>query len=78
VERAPDDLYQDSAFPNYHYMKSVLEGQELKTTMFRAAEPDNPDSKFEAKDSFVITAKRQRPVSVPVGAAKTKANSAKP
>ncbi len=62
IERTPDDKYQDTAFPNYHYLKSVLEGQTLKSTMYRAAEPDKADSAFEEKDSFTITAKARKPV----------------
>ncbi len=78
VERTPDDKYQDTAFPNYHYVKCVLEGQTLKSTMYRAAEPDKADSAFEEKDSFTITAKQHKPV--PVGAAvhKAVASPAKP
>jgi hypothetical protein len=57
VERTPDDLYQGKEFPNYHYLKFVLEGRELKGVMYRAADPDNPDSPFEVKDSFTIAAK---------------------
>jgi len=57
VERTPDDLYQGTEFPNYHYLKFVLQGQELKGVMYRAAQPDNPESPFEVKDSFTITAK---------------------
>lgn len=60
VERTPEDLYQGKEFPNYHYLKFVLEGRELKGTMYRAADPDNPNSAFEVKDSFTITAKAPR------------------
>jgi hypothetical protein len=60
VERTPDDLYQGKEFPNYHYLKFVLEGQELKGMMYRAADPENPNSAFEIKDSFTITAKPKR------------------
>lgn len=57
VERTPEDLYQDTAFPNYHYVKCVLDGQTLKSTMYRASQPDNADSPFEVKDTFSLTAK---------------------
>jgi hypothetical protein len=60
VERTPDDLYQGTEFPNYHYLKFVLQGRELKGVMYRAAQPDNPDSPFEVKDTFTITAKAAR------------------
>lgn len=59
VERTPDDLYQDTQFPNYHYVKCVLEGRALKSVMYRVADPENPDSAFEEKDSFSIVAKTQ-------------------
>ena len=60
MERTPDDLYQDTAFPNYHYVKCVLEEQTLKSIMYRAAEPENADSKFEQKDSFTIETKPRK------------------
>jgi hypothetical protein len=63
VERTPNDIYQDAAFPNYHYVKCVLEGQALKSTMYRATEPDNAHSPFEIKDTFAITAKVHKAVS---------------
>jgi acid phosphatase type 7 len=60
VERTPDDLYQGKEFPNYHYLKFVLEGQALKGVMYRVADPENPESPFEVKDSFTITAKARK------------------
>jgi len=60
VERTPDDLYQSTEFPNYHYLKFVLEGRELKGTMYRAVNPENPNSAFEVKDSFVMRAKARK------------------
>jgi hypothetical protein len=60
VERTPDDLYQGKEFPNYHYLKFVLEERELKGVMYRAAEPENPNSAFEIKDSFTIMAKPRK------------------
>jgi hypothetical protein len=79
VERTPDDLYQDTAFPNYHYVKCVLEGATLKSVMYRAAEPENPDSKFEQKDSFTIVAKpRKAAAAVAVGTGKASVNPPKP
>jgi hypothetical protein len=61
VERTPDDLYQDKEFPNYHYVKCVLEGQVLKGVMYRVSQPENAESGFEAKDSFTIVAKERKP-----------------
>jgi len=57
VERTPDDLYQGTEFPNYHYVKFVLDARSLKGVMYRVADPDNPNSTFEVKDSFEIMAK---------------------
>jgi hypothetical protein len=62
VERTPDDLYKGTEFPNYHYVKSVLEGQVLKSVMYRVSDPENPQSGFEAKDSFSIVAKARKAV----------------
>jgi hypothetical protein len=60
VDRTPDDLYQGKEFPNYHYVKFVLEGQVLKGVMYRVADPENPASPFEVKDTFTITAKPRK------------------
>ena len=78
VERTPGDLYQDTAFPNYHYVKCVLEGQTLKSIMYRASDPENIDSKFEQKDAFAITAKSRKPATIAVGAGKALVSPAKP
>lgn len=55
VDRTPLDLYQDSGFPNYHYVKFVLEGDRLRGTMYRLAEP--AAGTWETKDKFEIAAK---------------------
>ena len=57
VDRTSPDLYQDTAFPNYHYIKFILEGDILKGTMFRLADPAAATPKWEAKDTFEIRAK---------------------
>jgi hypothetical protein len=57
VERTPGDLYQGREFPNYHYVKCTLDGKVLKGVMYRVAEPENPNSAFEAKDTFEIVEK---------------------
>jgi hypothetical protein len=56
VERTPSDLYQDNAFPNYHYVKLVLEGGTLKGAMYRL-DPDATTPTWQAKDSFELQAK---------------------
>jgi Calcineurin-like phosphoesterase len=54
VDRTPPDLYQSSEFPNYHYMKFVLDGKILRATMYRLADPNA--ATWEAKDKFEIRA----------------------
>jgi hypothetical protein len=57
VDRTPPDLYQDPAFPNYHYLKFVLDGDTLKGTMYRLADPAAATLVWETKDTFEIKAK---------------------
>ena len=59
VERTPDDQYQSLLFPNYHYIKFVLEPHRLKATMHRVANPEQTPLTLEAKDSFEIPAKSE-------------------
>jgi hypothetical protein len=54
LDRTPLDLYQGSDFPNYHYVKFVLEGNFLRGTMFRLADPTA--GRWEAKDEFEVRA----------------------
>lgn len=56
VERTPGDLYQDTGFPNFHYVKFVLDGDTLKGTMYRL-DPDAASPAFQEKDSFQLRAK---------------------
>jgi hypothetical protein len=55
IDRTPPDLYQDSGFPNYHYVKFVLDGGTLHGTMYRLADP-GADT-WEAKDRFEVHAR---------------------
>ncbi len=57
VERTKDDLYQDPNFPNFHYVKFVLDGKNLNATMYRIADPTSAKPDYQAKDTFTITAK---------------------
>ncbi|WP_263354703.1 metallophosphoesterase family protein [Acidicapsa acidisoli] len=57
VERAPDDLYQDKGFPNYHYVEFVLNGDQLDAKMYRLADAGAETPAWEVKDSFTIHAK---------------------
>jgi acid phosphatase type 7 len=56
VERTSDDLYQDQGFPNFHYVKLVLDGDTLNGTMVRL-DPASAPPKWEIKDTFQIRAK---------------------
>jgi hypothetical protein len=57
VERTADDLYQDPNFPVFHYIEFILDGKEMKATMYRIADPKAAAVQWQAKDSFVVTAK---------------------
>ncbi|HEX4230997.1 MAG TPA: metallophosphoesterase [Bryobacteraceae bacterium] len=54
IHRGPNDLYQDREFPNYNYVKFVLNGDELDGSMFRVADPEGSAPVFEMKDHFVV------------------------
>ena len=53
VERTPDDLYQDTGFPNFHYIKFELDGDSLHGTMIRL-DRNSPDHQWTVKDHFDI------------------------
>jgi hypothetical protein len=57
VERTPQDLYQSTLFPNYHYVKFTLEKDRLRGAMYRVADPEAPALSAEVKDSFDISVK---------------------
>ena len=57
VERAPDDLYQDSGFPNYHFVEFELKGEEVEGKMYRLADADAATPKWEVKDKFIVHCK---------------------
>ncbi len=59
VERTPDDLYQSSLFPNYHYIKFVLQPNGLRATMYRVADPEADSLQVQAKDEFDVPVKGQ-------------------
>ena len=56
VERTPNDLYQDNSFPNFHYVRLVLEGSALKGTMHRL-DPDIATPTWQEKDTFQLRAR---------------------
>jgi calcineurin-like phosphoesterase family protein len=58
VDRAPEDLYQSNDFPNYHYVKFVLNGNALHGTMYRLADVNANAPAWETRDEFTIEAKQ--------------------
>jgi hypothetical protein len=57
VVRTPQDKYQATDFPNFHYILFQLDGRELKATMFRLAFPIGTSPEWQARDSFAVDAK---------------------
>lgn len=52
IARTAADFYQYPSFPNYHYIKFVYDGNQLKATMFRVSDPTAVTPKWEIKDTF--------------------------
>jgi 3',5'-cyclic AMP phosphodiesterase CpdA len=59
IRRSGEDLYQDSAFPNYSYVKIVGNGDTMRGTMIRLADPAASTPRWEEKDQFEIPAVAQ-------------------
>jgi acid phosphatase type 7 len=57
VERKPEDLYQDTSFPNYDFVEFVLDGDTMEGKMYRVADPMADTPTWEVKDTFTIHAK---------------------
>jgi hypothetical protein len=57
VERTAQDKYQATDFPNFHYVLFHLDGKQLQATMFRLGFPVAATPEWQARDSFVVTAK---------------------
>jgi acid phosphatase type 7 len=57
IDRTKDDLYQDTGFPNFHYVKFELQKDQLKATMIRLVDPGAKKLKWEEKDHFVVAKK---------------------
>jgi acid phosphatase type 7 len=55
VVREPKDLYQDPGFPNYHYVKLIIDGDHLRGSMIRLELPDAPMPTWQERDHFEIT-----------------------
>jgi hypothetical protein len=59
VDRTKDDLYQDTGFPNFHYVKFELDKNKLKATMYRlAGDDDYKKPVWQKKDHFDIDKKK--------------------
>jgi hypothetical protein len=56
IQRSAADLYQDSAFPNYNYVRIIENGDTMQGTMIRVANPDASTPTWEEKDHFEIPA----------------------
>jgi hypothetical protein len=59
VDRTPQDLYQDTQFPNFHYVRFELEKDKLKATMIRLVDPDAKKLSWKEMDHFTIDKKKQ-------------------
>jgi hypothetical protein len=57
VVRTPQDKYQATDFPNFHYVLFQLDGRKMKATMFRLGFPEGATPEWQARDSFAIEAK---------------------
>lgn len=57
VDRTPSDLYQDSSFPNFHYIAFELVDGMLKARMERLADPEAAMPVWERKDVFEVRSK---------------------
>jgi hypothetical protein len=57
VERAPEDLYQNKDFPNYHFVEFVLNGDTLSAKMYRLKDATAETPEWEVRDSFEIRSK---------------------
>jgi hypothetical protein len=54
IIRTKQDLYQSNAFPNYNYVKFVLDGDRLLAAMYRLRDPDATNPNWDEKDRFQV------------------------
>ena len=59
IARTAADKFQDPVFPNYHYLKFIFDGKELKATMYRVQASEASAAAWEVKDTFVVTPARK-------------------
>ena len=57
IARTSADLFQDNAFPNYHYIRFDFDGNQLNAVMYRLADPKANPLVWEKKDYFVLKPK---------------------
>jgi len=63
VHRGRGDLYQDAEFPNYHYIRFELQGDQLSAEMVRLEDYDNPTPQTWAiRDRFEVVARARSSV----------------
>lgn len=55
VERTPDDLYQSTDFPNFHYVKFELHGKSLHGTMIRLDKTNPSAPQWQIRDQFTVS-----------------------
>lgn len=55
VERTPDDLYQSTDFPNFHYVKFEIDGNALHGTMIRLDKNAAAADQWRVRDQFTIS-----------------------
>ncbi|HLY40234.1 MAG TPA: metallophosphoesterase [Terracidiphilus sp.] len=55
VDRTPGDLYQNTDFPNFHYVKFELDGGSLRGTMIRLDENAEPAQQWQVRDRFTVS-----------------------
>jgi acid phosphatase type 7 len=57
IIRGPEDLFQDSSYPNYHYLVFMIHGKTADVTMYRLTKWNEPSKTgVEVKDRFTLTA----------------------
>ncbi len=56
IDRTAADQYQRDEFPNFHYVKLVLDAGVLRGSMYRLDEPSAPTPHFTLKDVFELHA----------------------
>ena len=55
VDRTPADLYQDTEFPNYHYLRFELRANTLAGEMIRYSQGAAEPAQWQIKDRFELT-----------------------